>query len=467
MMLLRCFLFHLAVVFSPLLLSAQLEYVPQITADIKDSSKLQGCLLLTTKDFHIKYAAENHHPSTLQIIDPLAPWPPVYFAVLNQKYKDVDGYAYQDFRYQQNTHQLTLLRGMPPGADMVAHYLICDTNFRILDTIGSNEKKIDGHVLQINSNGERLYFSERDTIVDLNKYDITTDSAVSIALEIIEIADKQGNVLWRWNPFHHFSLHESYRANSGPETFKPGTKTWDWAHGNSLSFSSDGNILYSYRMLGVGKINRQTGKLMWKFGGKNPDIAIPDGSEYYEQHDFCEIAPGAYSLFSNGNEEHPDSRAIVYRIDEEKRTAVVACIVQPASPVFSLSMGSYVTNPSGLCVLNYGRYASLEERQPAFEVIDEKNNVQAIYSTPNMSFAYRVELAEAWKPQNRPAIIYEQGTLMASGIFSSVKWYELKDGNAIYASEQFGFIPSHRGTYVAIAQSGFGWIVSKPYIYVK
>lgn len=447
---------------------AQLEYVPKVSVEIKDSSRLNGYLLLTSKDFHVRHGAPNHNPSTLQVVDPKEPWPPVFIATLDPKFKDVEGYVFQDFRFQHAVRQFSLLIGAHPGAGYPSRYYTADTNFNIIDTVFGSTNKVDGHALVVNAKGERLYFTFVDTVLDISEYSkYPGDTAVRATIEVIEIIDRNGTLIWQWNPLHHIPIAESYQKFHDPSAYNPGSKGWDWAHGNSLSFSADGNILYSYRVLGVGKINRATGALMWKFGGKNPDIKMPKGGEYYLQHDFQEIAPGKYSLYSNGDEDHPHSRAIVYSIDEAGKSAATARVIEPATSLFSLSMGSYSLSESGLGVLNYGRYSTLETQQPAFEIVNEQNAVQAVYSMPQLVFPYRVELVESWKPRTRPQIFREEGMLKVSGFNSSVKWFEAKDGNVSLLSEQFNFLPAHNGTYIAITQAGFGWLVTPPYAFVK
>ncbi len=442
---------------------AQLEYIPIISVEITPPYNPDGVILLTTKDFHVRNGAPNTHPSTLQIIDPKEPWPPLFFSHFDPKYKDIDGYNFQDFRFQPATKQLSFFRVAPPGGGS-SSYVVCDTHFMPLDSFSGSNGRIDGHDFQLNKKGERLYFSMIDTVLDASSFSGNPgDTAVLTTIEVIEIMNRDNRIVFKWNPLDFIPIHDTYQKLHDPSSLKPGTNGWDWCHSNSVSFTHDGDIIYSYRQLGVGKIDRETGKLLWKLGGKTPTIPVPSGGEYYQQHDFREIAPNIYSLFSNGDEDHA-SRAIVYSIDEKKLKAEVARIVEPSlASVYSLSMGSFNISENGMSVLNYGRYEVLAEKQPSFEIIDSTEVVRAVYSTPTLTFPYQVHLVQSWKPGNRPEIINEKGVLKVDSFHSFIKWFEVKGNEIVFRSEQFNFSPDHKGTYIAITEAGFGWMSSKPF----
>jgi hypothetical protein len=73
----------------------------------------------------------------------------------------------------------------------------------------------------------------------------------------------------------------------------------NWSHLNSVRFANDGNIIYSYRHIGLGEINVKTGEIMWKLGGKDIEksISLPDSARYYLQHDFSQGEDGLYYVF--------------------------------------------------------------------------------------------------------------------------------------------------------------------------
>ena len=61
---------------------------------------------------------------------------------------------------------------------------------------------------------------------------------------------------------------------------------FDYFHVNSIDVDADGNLLVSARNTwAVYKVNRKTGDVMWRLGGKKSDFAMGDGTVFAWQHD--------------------------------------------------------------------------------------------------------------------------------------------------------------------------------------
>jgi len=71
----------------------------------------------------------------------------------------------------------------------------------------------------------------------------------------------------------------------------------------------------------------------------------------------------------------------------------------------------------------------------------------------------------AWKPV-RPEIINVSGIFcLSEEEHQAVTWYKLEGSSAIPVSNQTKFKPMEKGTYVATIKKGFGWLVSKPFVF--
>src|SRR5688572_21118054 len=93
--------------------SAQLEFVPPITGEIRNSQNLNGVFLLDTRDFHVQYGAHNFYPSGLQMIDPLNPWPPIFFVNAEPGGKGLMGNGlYQNFHFHNSINKLTFYKAV-------------------------------------------------------------------------------------------------------------------------------------------------------------------------------------------------------------------------------------------------------------------------------------------------------------------------------------------------------------------
>lgn len=440
----------------PAAIFAQLEYIPDVRVEIADSRNIPGVFIFNTIDNHVRFGAPSRYPSTVQIIHPLRPFPPIFFA--NIPLEGMDTGLFQDARFHPAAGTFSFFRksGKTGGA-----YYVSDTGFVIRDTFAANGR-IDGHAFEINAQGEYLYMTVTDTVLNLAAFcGNASDTAVTVLTQLIQIADKKGRVVFTWNPLMHLPFSDTYLPCYDIQATGSMEKGWNWSHANSLRFALDGNILYSFRHLGAGKINRHTGRVMWKLGGKTPTIPVPQGGEYYDQHDFHETAPGVYSIFSCGDEDHP-SRAILYRIDEHTFTAEIMKIVTPSAAVYTLGTGNYEISDDGLCVFSYGRYACMEERQRLFEISDTSGRLLAAYSAPCLNSSFQVHRIQHWVPA-QPGIINDSGTLSLSGSHAAVCWYEIDGSRAVHLGNGGTFRPVKKGVYVATAPKGFGWIVSKPY----
>ncbi|HMC75638.1 MAG TPA: arylsulfotransferase family protein, partial [Vicinamibacterales bacterium] len=85
-----------------------------------------------------------------------------------------------------------------------------------------------------------------------------------------EVDIRTGRVLFEWHSVGHVRLIESYyHLPRNPD------KTYDYFHINTIEVDRDGNFLVSARNTHtIYKINRKTGAVMWRLGGKRSDFEL-------------------------------------------------------------------------------------------------------------------------------------------------------------------------------------------------
>ncbi|WP_374455186.1 aryl-sulfate sulfotransferase [Nocardioides sp.] len=143
-----------------------------------------------------------------------------------------------------------------------------------------------------------------------------------------------GEVLLPWNSRDHVDRATDPIINA----------LGDYAHLNSMQVMHDGNLLLSFRHLNqVMKINRTTGEVIWRLGGRRSDFTFDDDplAGPCAQHTARELANGDIQIFDNGSGQtslqneplcpnpdgagpydpdvqvfRPHSRVTVYRLDE-------------------------------------------------------------------------------------------------------------------------------------------------------
>ncbi len=230
-------------------------------------------------------------------------------------------------------------------------YYIMDSSFVIVDSVGMNDYTIDSHDFLVLKNGHFLMFGKDIRITDLSAYGGPVDATVTGC--IIRELDQDKSIVFEWNTWDHFSITDTYSDLTASSV--------DMVHPNSLDVDENGNIfLISRTMNEVTKINRQTGDIIWRLGGKNNQFSFGDSSQMFSKpHDFRLLENGNYTIFDNGNERDPSySRAIEYAIDETNKTIELVWEYDADKKVFGPSGGSTRRLPSGNTITCYGGKAS-------------------------------------------------------------------------------------------------------------
>lgn len=250
-----------------------------------------------------------------------------------------------DFRVQSNGMLSRWIGGDVKG------YMVMDQHFRNVDTLRClNGFDTDEHEFQLLPNGHALMIAKEErSMTQIDPY--RNPNATVIGNHIQEI-DADGNVVFQWLCWDHFPLEDSYLENFDALQV-------DYIHMNSIAVDYDGNILISSRHLSeCTKIDRQSGEIIWRLGGKNNQFAfINDPDQISHQHDFRPVPdkPGHYTLFDNGNLKDPKySRAVEFRLDTVNMLAEKVWEYRASPDKFTRLMGNVQRLPNGNSLINWG-----------------------------------------------------------------------------------------------------------------
>ncbi len=119
------------------------------------------------------------------------------------------------------------------------------------------------------------------TVTNIPSYIPHAAHPVVVAPIIEEVVN--GNVIWSWDG----SADTSFYGNSvSLNNFLDSTTAQDYIHLNSITIDPrDNNLIISMRnQFQIAKINRQTGAVMWRLGGKNSDFAMTSDMKFLYQH---------------------------------------------------------------------------------------------------------------------------------------------------------------------------------------
>ena len=163
-----------------------------------------------------------------------------------------------------------------------------------------------------------------------------------------------GRVLLEWHSLDHVSLGESYA---------PVEADWDFFHVNSVDLDADGNLLVSSRSTHtIYKIDRRSGQILWRLGGKRSDFNMGSGSVFAWQHDARRQPDGTLSVFDNGATPAVEklSRGLILDLDEQSMTATL--LRQYTHPkLLTGSQGNVQPLPNGNVFVGWGEAPRVSE----------------------------------------------------------------------------------------------------------
>jgi hypothetical protein len=165
-----------------------------------------------------------------------------------------------------------------------------------------------------------------------------------------EVDVRTGRLLLEWRSLDHIPVTDSYH---------PPTDGFDYLHLNSIDLAPDGNLLVSARHAwALYKLDRKTGQVIWRLGGKRSDFDMGKGAQFTWQHDAKQQTPTTITVFDNGSDGPIDtetrSRAVVLDVNESARTVTLGQAYHHSSPLLAVAMGSVQTLPSGNVLVGWG-----------------------------------------------------------------------------------------------------------------
>jgi hypothetical protein len=303
------------------------------------------------ENFHT-YTIENvNDPDPGHIFTFIRPQSPKYpgYLIIMDNYGTPLYYKYTSYHSGSFAVQRNGLISFLRNENDDKRFYLMDSSYVIVDSVRMENYLLDSHDFIAMENGHFLIFGLDLRIMDLSTVVEGGNPAATVKGCVIQELDADKNVVFEWNSFDHYELTDTYKDLTESAV--------DYVHPNSLEIDYDGNILLIARgMNEVTKIDRQTGDIIWRLGGKNNEFTFPDSIQMFSQpHDFRLLPDGNYTIFDNGNDRDPAySRAIEYQIDQENKTIELVWEYDADKSVFGRSGGSTRRLPSGNTIIGYG-----------------------------------------------------------------------------------------------------------------
>jgi hypothetical protein len=357
-------------------------------------------------------------------------------------------------------------RGEPvlTWADTSGDYMIFDGSYREMARFGAaNGYRGDHHEFLISPQDTALI-----TIYNAVHRDLSPvggpKNGVAVQGIVQELDIETGEVIFEWHSLEHVGIEESY-AKPGEDADYPGL---DYFHINSIDVDHDNNLLVSARKtFAVYKVDRKTGEVIWRFGGKRSDFEMGPGASFAYQHDARRLPDGTISVFDNGTTVFHDgvpkaveeSRAIVLELDERKMKA--SLVHEYTDGQHAAAAGNVQGLANGNVFVGWGRALAISEFSHDGELLFD-----ATLQPRNRSYrAFR----SPWyaQPPDRPAAVAERTSKEDVRVYASwngateVERWEVLAGPRAGPLKSLGSIPRDGFETAMVART------SDPYVAVR
>jgi Arylsulfotransferase (ASST) len=372
---------------------------------------------------------------------------PVWFLPL-------DSETGQNFRAQtyRGKPVLTWYEG-PSGSTYGGSCVIYDDAYREVKRVhGGNGYSLDLHEFLITAKDTALVAIYNTVTTDLTA---TGGAASAEVVEGIvqELEVETGKVLFEWHSLDHVGVDESYLPTPGA------TGNIDYFHLNAIDVDTDGNLLVSARNTStVYKLDRKTGSVIWRLGGKESNFQMGPGATFNFQHDPRAHEDGTLTLFDNGaagtgsEDVEPMSRPLRLRLDEQAMSAALVQVYETPTPRLATALGNVQQQPHGGVFVGWGEAGAFSEFAPDGTVLFDA-------TLPTGTVSYRVfRFPWVGQPASSPTVV---ATTTATGQMDvAVSW----NGATEVAHWQIHAGPSAAALAVVarVPRSGFETTVPLP-----
>jgi hypothetical protein len=322
----------------------------------------------------------------------------VWFRPLRGTYGRTMNFEVQTYR---GTPVLTW--GETPG-----EYVIFDDSYREIARVrAANGYDGDHHEFLITPQDTALITIYNAVPWDLSSVGGSRDS-VAVQGIVQELDIETEEVLFEWHSLEHVGLEETYVKPW--EDHYPGI---DYFHINSIDVDHDNNLLISARETSaVYKIDRNSGEVIWRLGGKKSDFEMGPGTRFAYQHDARRQPDGTITIFDNGSlvfengipKAVEESRGIVLELDEEEMTASLVRESSHPDKQYADAAGNMQVLPNANVFIGWGRALAISEFSKDGELLFDAR-------LPLQNRSYRA-FRFPWNahPSDRPAAVAERAS---------------------------------------------------------
>ena len=245
---------------------------------------------------------------------------------------------------------LTWWQGRAERGLGVGVHVIVDSTYREVARLPAGAgRQSDLHEFMLTPRGTAIVTSYEVRTMNLSRVGGPSSGKV-IGGILQEIAIPSARVLFEWRSLDHVAIDEAYTTYNG--------HAYDCFHINSVDVDADGNLLVSARNTwAVYKLDSETGRVLWRLGGKRSDFQMGPGTRFAWQHDARHHNEGRLiSIFDNSAAPAvaPASRVLLIDLDRRQRRARLVRQYTHPRRLLSPFMGNAQVLPNGNIVVGWG-----------------------------------------------------------------------------------------------------------------
>lgn len=197
-------------------------------------------------------------------------------------------------------------------------YYILDNTYAVIKLVSAQRGYTsDIHEFLLTPHNTALLLSTKSVPMDLTPYGGPQDGYVQdFAIQEIDLHNNE--LVFFWSALDHIPLTDSYQSTSSVGL---SGNIWDAYHLNSIGLTdSVDDILVSGRNTWtIYKINKPTGNIIWRLGGKQSNFTIQSGAEFSWQHDARFLPNNLISMFDDNSDGSstpgPASHGLILQLD--------------------------------------------------------------------------------------------------------------------------------------------------------
>jgi arylsulfate sulfotransferase len=255
---------------------------------------------------------------------------------------------YSYLKYDKNVYH------MPNVGYNAGQIIILDQDLKEINSLtlipnaertATDNNALDGHDFILLSDNHYISMAYFEKAVNNIPAELGAKENCKVVAPIIQEVEN-GKVIWEWDGTNEPELYKTSVEGNNYQS----NLTQDFAHLNSMFIDpKDNNMVLSFRNMNqVLKIDRKSGQIIWRLGGKNSDFPMTSEQKFLRQHDAHFLEDGkTLIMFDNGDlAERPFTRIAEYTLDEKTKRITKYKSMYLPDRSFSRYMGSVMKTDS-------------------------------------------------------------------------------------------------------------------------